>query len=109
MEGVCSAQIQAQNKHTRGLKDRPSSEAGHTHVKGEVLMANGRTSTAILEAARALRPRLLAEREHLEAGRRLSDELAQELARAGFFRIFLPAPMAAWISPLWRRWRCTKR
>src|SRR5262249_61169482 len=54
-------------------------------------MANGRTSTAILEAARALRPRLLAEREHLEAGRRLSDELAQELARAGFFRIFLPA------------------
>jgi len=54
-------------------------------------MANGRTSTAILEAARALRPRLLAEREHLEASRRLSEELAQELARAGFFRIFLPA------------------
>src|SRR5215510_3234875 len=52
-------------------------------------MANGGAS--ILEAARAFRPRILAERERIEAGRRLSDELAQELARAGFFRIFLPA------------------
>jgi hypothetical protein len=25
MEGVCSAQVQAQNEHTRGLKSRPSS------------------------------------------------------------------------------------
>ena len=24
MEGVCSAQVQAQNKHSRGLKGRPS-------------------------------------------------------------------------------------
>jgi alkylation response protein AidB-like acyl-CoA dehydrogenase len=45
----------------------------------------------ILEAARAFRPRILAERERIEAGRRLPEELTRELARAGFFRIFLPA------------------
>ncbi len=54
-------------------------------------MANSRASTMILEAARALRSRILAERERLEADRRLPEELTQELARAGFFRIFLPA------------------
>jgi indole-3-acetate monooxygenase len=54
-------------------------------------MANGRASSMILEAARAFRPRILAERERIEAGRRLPEELTRELARAGFFRIFLPA------------------
>jgi len=45
----------------------------------------------------------LAERDHIEASRRLPADLTQELARAGFFRIFLPeayggldlTPMAA--------------
>lgn len=56
-----------------------------------------------LEAARAFRPRILAERDRIEVGRRLPEELTRELARTGFFRIFLPAayggldltPMAA--------------
>jgi hypothetical protein len=46
---------------------------------------------SLLETARALRPRLLAERDRIEAERRLPDELAAELAAAGFFRISLPA------------------
>jgi indole-3-acetate monooxygenase len=49
--------------------------------------ANG---TELLEIARSFRPRILAERERIEAGRRLPDDLAHDLARAGFFRIFLP-------------------
>src|SRR5262245_25503499 len=54
-------------------------------------MASGSAATMILEAARAFRPRILAERERIEAGRRLPEDLTQALARAGFFRIFLPA------------------
>ena len=46
--------------------------------------------TTLLEAANDLRPRILAERERIEAGRRLPDDLVRQLARAGFFRIFLP-------------------
>jgi indole-3-acetate monooxygenase len=44
----------------------------------------------LLEEARALRPRIIAERERIEAGRRLPDDLARDLARAGFFRMTLP-------------------
>lgn len=61
------------------------------------------TRNALLKAARRLRPRILAERDHIEASRRLPADFTQELARAGFFRIFLPeayggldlTPMAA--------------
>ena len=61
------------------------------------------TGNTLLEVARTLRPRILAERDHIEASRRLPADLTQELARAGFFRIFLPeayggldlTPMAA--------------
>jgi alkylation response protein AidB-like acyl-CoA dehydrogenase len=61
------------------------------------------TSGALLEVARSLRPRILAERDHIETSRRLPENLTRELAHAGFFRIFLPAayggldltPMAA--------------
>jgi len=45
---------------------------------------------ALLEFARALRPRILAERDGIEQGRRLPEDLTRELARAGFFRLFLP-------------------
>jgi indole-3-acetate monooxygenase len=45
----------------------------------------------MLDAARAFHPRILSERERIEAERRISDDLARELARAGFFRISLPA------------------
>ena len=61
------------------------------------------TGAALLEVARALRPRILAERDDIETSRRLPEDLARDLARAGFFRIYLPTayggldltPMAA--------------
>ena len=49
------------------------------------------TGNALLAVARAFRPRILAERDHIEAARRLPEDLTRELAHAGFFRIFLPA------------------
>jgi alkylation response protein AidB-like acyl-CoA dehydrogenase len=48
------------------------------------------TSAPLLEVARIFRPRILAERDHIEASRRLPENLARELAQAGFFRIVLP-------------------
>jgi len=66
-------------------------------------MLNGGEATRLMEAAKTFRPRILAQREGIEAGRRLPEDLVRELAHAGFFRIFLPAayggldltPMAA--------------
>src|SRR5215204_5164645 len=49
------------------------------------------TGTHLLEAARDLRPRILDERERVEAGRRVPQDLARDLAAAGFFRMSLPA------------------
>jgi len=46
--------------------------------------------TSLLEVARTLRPRILAERDRIEASRRLPEDVTRELACAGFFRIFLP-------------------
>src|SRR5712692_7119796 len=54
-------------------------------------MPRGGEATKLLEATPVFRPRILAERERIEAGRRLPEDLTRELARAGFFRIFLPA------------------
>ncbi|HEY7577780.1 MAG TPA: acyl-CoA dehydrogenase family protein [Acetobacteraceae bacterium] len=45
----------------------------------------------LLEIARGFQPRIVAERDLIETGRRLPDDLAHDMARAGFFRIFLPA------------------
>jgi indole-3-acetate monooxygenase len=66
-------------------------------------MVHSAEATKLMEAAKALRPRIVADRQRIEAGRRLPEDLARELARAGFFRIYLPAayggldltPMAA--------------
>jgi alkylation response protein AidB-like acyl-CoA dehydrogenase len=44
----------------------------------------------LIEIARTLRPRILIERERIESARRLPEDLARDLAHAGFFRIFLP-------------------
>src|SRR5499425_2736915 len=54
-------------------------------------MVHEAEATKLMEAARALRPRILADRQRIESGRRLPEDLARELARAGFFRIYLPA------------------
>jgi alkylation response protein AidB-like acyl-CoA dehydrogenase len=53
-------------------------------------MPDGGTDTAFLEVARAFRPRIIAQSDRIEAARRLPEDVARELARAGFFRMFLP-------------------
>lgn len=53
-------------------------------------MSGTGTSSALLEVARSWRPRLIAERDRIEAMRRLPEAFARDLAQAGFFRIFLP-------------------
>jgi alkylation response protein AidB-like acyl-CoA dehydrogenase len=54
-------------------------------------MVTSEATPTLLEAARVLRPRILAERDEIEAGRRVPEALAREMAHAGFFRLFLPA------------------
>ena len=48
-------------------------------------------AATLLEAARAFGSRIVAERERIEAARRLPEDIARDLAEAGLFRIFLPA------------------
>ena len=66
------------------------------------------TSGALLEVARSFRPRILAERDHIEASRRLPEDLARELARDGIFASFCPRRMAGSISPQGMRWRFSR-
>ena len=53
-------------------------------------MPETETGSVLLEVARSFRPRIFAERDRIEASRRLPEDLGRELAHAGFFRIFLP-------------------
>jgi len=53
-------------------------------------MHKAEIDNSLLEVARRFRPRILAEADRIEASRRLPEDLARELAHAGFFRIFLP-------------------
>jgi alkylation response protein AidB-like acyl-CoA dehydrogenase len=57
----------------------------------EVTLHETATGAALLAAAPDFRPRVIAQRDAIETSRRLPDDLARELARRGFFRIFLPA------------------
>lgn len=54
-------------------------------------MPTDAAGNALMEAAEALRPRILAERERFERDRRLPEHLTRDLARAGFFRMCLPS------------------
>jgi indole-3-acetate monooxygenase len=54
-------------------------------------MADTANGAELLATAREFRPHILSQRDAIEASRRLPEDLARELARAGFFRIFLPA------------------
>src|ERR1700736_472438 len=53
-------------------------------------MREAEIGNSLLAVARRFRPRILAEADRIEASRRLPEDLARELAHAGFFRIFLP-------------------
>jgi alkylation response protein AidB-like acyl-CoA dehydrogenase len=53
-------------------------------------MSDGGNGPELLKIANAFRSRILKERDHIEAGRRIPKDLASDLAGAGFFRIFLP-------------------
>ncbi len=54
-------------------------------------MPGSGTGPDLLDIASTFRSRIMAERDRIEAARRLPEDLARDLARAGFFRIFLPA------------------
>ena len=54
-------------------------------------MRNTANGTALLSTALDYRPRIIARRDTIESSRRLPEDLAHDLAQAGFFRIFLPA------------------
>jgi alkylation response protein AidB-like acyl-CoA dehydrogenase len=56
----------------------------------EKSMADTGAGSTLLEVARSFRPRILAQRDQIEALRRLPEEITRELARAGFFRVYLP-------------------
>jgi indole-3-acetate monooxygenase len=53
-------------------------------------MTDAVASPNLLEIAQSLRPRIVSERDRIEAARRVPEDLARDLARAGFFRIYLP-------------------
>ena len=61
-------------------------------VFGGVIMHDDRANgAALLAAARDFQPRIIAQRDVIETSRRVPEDLARDLARAGFFRISLPA------------------
>src|SRR5581483_11306748 len=57
----------------------------------ESIMTGSTEASTLLDTVRAFRPRIEQERDRIEAERRLPLDLAKDLARAGLFRISLPA------------------
>src|SRR5438270_795582 len=55
------------------------------------MMRDTANGTALLAIAHDYRPPIFARRDDIETSRRLPEDLAHDLAHAGFFRIFLPA------------------
>src|SRR5215472_10916808 len=55
------------------------------------MMGHVASGAELLSVAKGLRAHIISQRDAIEASRRLPEELACELARAGFFRIFLPS------------------
>src|SRR6202049_5173597 len=54
-------------------------------------MTDTENGAAVLDLARTFQPRIIAQRDVIATSRRLPEDLARDLASAGFFRIFLPA------------------
>src|SRR5262245_50967307 len=54
-------------------------------------MADADSGTDLIAEAQALGARIVSQRDAIETSRRLPQDLARDMARRGFFRIFLPA------------------
>src|SRR5262245_42603561 len=54
-------------------------------------MLDTKTAATLLDDARSFRARIIADRDRIEGSRRVPEDIAHDLAHAGFFRIFLPA------------------
>src|SRR5260370_28194373 len=70
------------------LRRQPASFIG---VLVGVMMHDTANGAALLATARDFQSRIVAQRDAIETSRRLPKDLARDLARAGFFRTFLPA------------------
>jgi alkylation response protein AidB-like acyl-CoA dehydrogenase len=59
------------------------------------MMRDTANGAAVLATARDYHARIIARREAIETSRRLPEDLARELAHAGFFAFFCQRSMAA--------------
>ena len=60
-------------------------------------MAQVENGAALLEVARSFRPRILEERDRIEAARRLPEDFRASWPTPGFSASFFPRLMAGWI------------